>query len=168
MTSGRLTVRKLVLIAVMTAVLEAAKFTLNSIANVELVSLLLIVFTRHFGKEYTLPAALLFALLECIWWGFGIWTVTYFYVWPLLVLLTDRIRTDELWVYCTLSAMFGLFFGALCSLTTLLAAGPAAAFAWWVAGIPYDLVHAGGNLVLCLLLYRPLTGALQYVQNGSK
>ena len=166
-SSGRHTVRGLVLIAVMTAILEAAKFTLNSIANVELVTLLLIVFTKHFGKEYALPSSLLFALIECIWWGFGIWTITYFYVWPLLVLITDRISTDELWVHCVLSAMFGLFFGALCSLTTLLTAGPAAALAWWIAGIPYDLIHAAGNLVLCLLLYRPLMKALQYMKTAK-
>jgi energy-coupling factor transport system substrate-specific component len=29
-------------------------------------------------------------------------------------------------------------------------------FAMWVAGIPYDLTHCGGNFVFTLALYRPL------------
>ena len=44
-------------------------------------------------------------------------------------------------VLALLSAAFGLTFGAFCSIVTLIAAGWKAAFSWWIAGIPYDLVH---------------------------
>ena len=37
-----------------------------------------------------------------------------------------------------------------------LAGGPWAALSYWVAGIPFDLVHCGGNFFLTLALEGPL------------
>jgi len=31
-----------------------------------------------------------------------------------------------------------------------------AGFTWWVAGIPWDLVHGVANFILMLVLYRPV------------
>ena len=28
-------------------------------------------------------------------------------------------------------------------------------FAWWIAGIPFDLVHGISNLIIGLVLFRP-------------
>ena len=33
-------------------------------------------------------------------------------------------------------------------------------FAWVVSGLPFDLLHAGANFLLMLVLYRPLRLAL--------
>lgn len=162
MTDNGLAVRRIVYIAVMTAIMEAAKIALNPIPNVELITLLVIVFTKQFGWKMTLPAVLIFAFIECTYWGFGTWSIVYFYMWPLLVLLTHLNRNAEsIWNYTVLSAAFGLTFGAFCSVVTLIAAGLKAAFAWWIAGIPYDLVHGISNFIICLLLFRPLNNALE-------
>ena len=162
--TGRL-IRRLVLIAVLTALLETAKFALNAIANVELITLLVIVLTRKYGGKIMLAVVMLFTVLETMWWGLSIWTATYFYVWPVLVLLTVLFRKqDSVLFWSILSAFYGLFFGALCSLTTLVVGGWQAAVAWWIAGIPYDLIHCAANFVICLLLYRPLTKALEHIR----
>lgn len=162
MTDNGLAVRRIVYIAVMTAIMEAAKIALNPVPNVELITLLVIVFTKQFGWKMTLPAVLIFAFIECTYWGFGTWSIVYFYMWPLLVLLTHLNRNAEsIWNYTVLSAAFGLTFGAFCSVVTLIAAGLKAAFAWWIAGIPYDLVHGISNFIICLLLFRPLNSALE-------
>lgn len=162
MTDNGLAVRRIVYIAVMTAIMEAAKIALNPVPNVELITLLVIVFTKQFGWKMTLPAVLIFAFIECTYWGFGTWSIVYFYMWPLLVLLTHLNRNAESsWNYTVLSAAFGLTFGAFCSVVTLIAAGLKAAFAWWIAGIPYDLVHGISNFIICLLLFRPLNNALE-------
>ena len=157
-------VRKMVYIAAMTAILEAAKFALNGIANVELITLLCIVFTKRFGWKMSLPAMLLFAVLECMWWGIATWSAVYFYIWPILVLLTVWIKkAEDPLYYSILSAAFGFLFGMFCSVFTLVTAGWNAAVAWWITGIPYDLVHGVSNFILCLLLYTPLMKALSYV-----
>ncbi len=161
--TGRL-IRRLVLIALLTALLETAKFALNAIANVELITLLVIVLTRKYGGRLMMAVVLLFTLLETLWWGLSIWTATYFYVWPILVLLAALFRKqDTVLFWSILAAFYGLFFGAMCSLTTLVLGGWQAAVAWWIAGIPYDLVHCAANFILCFLLYRPLTGALEHI-----
>ncbi len=155
-------VRRLVFIAVIIAVLEAAKWALNAVANVELISVLTIVFTMYFGWKISLPALLLFALIESLWWGLSIWTVTYFYVWPLLILVTwlFRKQMNRVTAAC-LSSLYGFAFGFLCALTTLVIGGPSAAFAWWVAGIPYDLVHGVANFLIAFILFDPLMNVLQ-------
>ena len=161
--TGRL-IRRLVLIALLTALLETAKFALNAIANVELITLLVIVLTRKYDGRLMMAVVLLFTLLETLWWGLSIWTATYFYVWPILVLLAALFRKqDTVLFWSILAAFYGLFFGVLCSLTTLVIGGWQAAVAWWIAGIPYDLVHCAANFILCFLLYRPLTGALEHI-----
>lgn len=166
MTRTGKAIRQIVLIAAMTAILEVAKFALNAIANVELITLLVMLFTRKFGWKLSLASVLLFACIESMWWGVSIWTATYFYVWPILVLisaLTANIESPLL--NAVIAGVYGLLFGALCSLLTLVTAGPNAAIAWWIAGIPYDLVHGVANFVICLVLYKPLFTALSHLNN---
>lgn len=165
MTDTGRAIRRIVLIAFLTAILETAKFALNAIANVELITLLIIIFTRRFGVRMMLAVCMIFTVLECLWWGISIWTVTYFYVWPILVLLVHMFRKMTAALsWAILSGAYGLVFGALCSFTTLVIAGFSAAVSWWIAGIPYDLVHCVSNFIICLLLFRPLTAALDRMQ----
>lgn len=162
--TGR-TIRRIVLIAAMTAVLEVAKFALNAVANVELITLLVMLYTRKFGWKMSLASVLLFAVLESMWWGVSIWTATYFYVWPILVLVSAlTAKTDSVLVNAVIAGVYGLLFGALCSLLTLVTAGWNAAVAWWIAGIPYDLIHGAANFLICLILYRPLYTALDHIR----
>ena len=157
-------IRRLVWIAAMTAVMEAAKWALNAFANVELISLLTIIYTVWFGWRTALTAVLLFAGIECLWWGISVWTITYFYVWPLLVLLSAALAKGmDKWKAAVLSCLFGYAFGALCALVTLVLHGPAAAIAWWAAGIPYDLIHGTANLIIAFVLYDPLMNALRHI-----
>ena len=34
-------------------------------------------------------------------------------------------------------------------------------FAWWVAGIPFDLIHGISNFAIMLALYRPISNLLR-------
>jgi energy-coupling factor transport system substrate-specific component len=58
--------------------------------------------------------------------------------------------------WALLGAVFGLFFGALCAPVYLFTGGPAVALSWWISGIPFDLLHCGGNFVMVLVLFKPL------------
>ena len=148
----------------MAAILEVAKFSLNALPNIECITLLVIVFTHHFGYRMTLPAVLIFAFLECTWWGFGTWSIVYFYMWPILVLLTTLlVRDDEMLMPIVLSTIYGLGFGAMSAILTLVIGGWQAALAWWIAGIPYDIVHGIGNMLIALTLYKPLCNALSRI-----
>jgi len=161
------------LVGLMIAVIEVSKMALGFLPNIELTTFWLILFTLFFGRKifFVVPA---FILIEGIVYGFGLWWLMYLYAWPLLVLFTWLFRKREsVWFWAVLSGAFGLSFGALCSIPYVfigasesggLAAGLRAAFAWWVAGIPWDIVHCGGNFVLMLLLYHPVRRIMRQLQ----
>lgn len=154
--------RKLVTAAFLAAVLVASKYALDGLPNIELVSLLLILYVLEY-PSLAVPAAGTYFLLYGLLSGFGIWWISQLHVWALLLLLAFLFRKNEsvlFWAF--LSGLFGLSFGALCAIPYgLMNGGLAAGFAWWVTGIPFDLLHGGGNFVLALLLFKPLRLVLQ-------
>ena len=106
--------------------------------------------------------------MECAVYGLGLWTIMYIYVWPLLVLITCLMRKyKSQWPFVTLAAMFGLFFGAMCSIPYFFMGGPATALAWWVAGIPFDILHGITNFVGAAILFTPLTKALNRIKQST-
>ncbi len=137
------------------AVLFALQVSMLHLPNIELVSLMVILYTLVLGKR-VLNILITFTILEGVFHGFGIWWVSYLYIWPILAGLTALLRQFDApdWGYGILSGLFGLSFGFLCSLP-YIAGGPGAMFAWWIAGIPFDLVHGISNLIIGLVLFRP-------------
>ena len=143
---------------VMLALLEVSKRALDFLPNIELVSFLFIIFTLLFGWRVLL-ITFAFSFLEGTYLGFGPWTIAYFYVWPILVILTLALKNvgkDNPLFWATLSGAFGLSFGFLCSFYTLAIGGIRMQLTWWIAGIPYDIIHCLGNFFICLFLFRPI------------
>ena len=138
--------------ALLGVVLAASKEVLAFLPNFELVSLLTILFTLSFGRQVA-GALGVFLLLEGLLYGFGLWWVMYLYIWPLLALATWLFRwMDKAWQWALVAGGFGLCFGSLCALVYLP-----------MAGLPFDVAHAGCNALLAFLLYRPLRRALERV-----
>ena len=159
--NSKLTTKDIVLIGLMLATIEIAKISLSAIPGVELVTLLMVLFTLGLKKKmyYTVAA---FVLLEGVLWGFGIWWFMYVYIWPVLVFVTLKMQNNtSVLVWSIVCALYGLFFGALCSIPYFVVGGPGAAIAWWVAGIPTDILHCISNFLVCLLLFKPLLTSLK-------
>lgn len=151
-----LVARDLTLIALMVAIIEVCKIALAQIPNVELTSFWIILFTLYFGTRifYVIPV---FILLEGAIFGFGIWWVMYLYAWPLLAIVTLLLRRmKNAWEWSIVSGLFGLCFGALCAIPYAVTGGIYAGVAWWVNGIPFDLIHGVGNFAIMLVLYHPI------------
>jgi len=166
-----ITARDIAYVGLMVAVIEVSKAALSFLPNIELTSFWIILFTLCFGWRIMVIVPV-FILVEGMIYGVHLWWIMYLYVWPLLVLLTWIFRKkDQALFWAILSGAFGLSFGFLCSLVYLvigigeggLQAGIGAQFGWWVAGIPYDLVHCLGNFTLMLLLYRPIRKAIRKI-----
>lgn len=160
-----LTAKEIALMGMMLASVEAVKLALSFIPGVELVTLLLIVYTLFLGKKilYLIPA---FLLIEGVMYGFGIWWAMYAYIWPLLILLTYVSRKQQsVWFWSVFSGFFGLLFGALCSIVYFFVGGAKMAFTWWIAGIPTDIMHGISNFIICAVLFVPLNNALKKLRN---
>lgn len=162
-------VRQLARLGLMVAVLEVSKLALAAIPNIELVSFWVILFTLWIGWR-SLYAIYGFVLLEGILYGVHFWWIAYLYVWTILATLTRLLRKQTAPLFwAILSGLFGLFFGALCAIPYAAAGilngglwnGFLAGFSWWIAGIPYDLLHCVGNFVVMLILYKPVMTAMK-------
>ena len=166
--SSKLTTKDITTIAMMVAVIEACKVTLAGIPNVELTSFWIILFTICFKKRiiYVIP---IFILIEGAMYGFGLWWIMYLYSWPLLAFIAWRLRKMNSAIsWSILSGIFGLLYGALCSIPYFIIgttsggieSGFASGFSWWIAGIPFDLIHGIANFVLMFVLYHPVNNVL--------
>lgn len=161
--SNKLTTRDIALIAMMIAIIEVCKGVMAGIPNVELTSFWVILFTLYFGNRiwYVIPA---FILLEGLIYGFGIWWIMYLYAWPILALVSYFFRDEKsALVWAIISGAFGLTFGFMCALPYLFIGGPSMAVSWWIAGIPWDLVHGAGNFVIMLVLYHPIRNVMKRI-----
>ncbi len=161
--SVKSTTRDIAILALAVAVIEVFKFAMANLANIELTSFLLIVFTLHFGKKigFVVPV---FILVEGVVYSFGVWWIMYLYAWPLLVIVTSILRKNDSAVFwAVVSGIFGLLFGFMCAIPYLFMGGIHTAFSWWIAGIPFDLVHGVSNFLIMLILYKPVTKVLKKV-----
>ena len=150
------------------ALIESCKVALAFLPNIELTSFWLVMFTLLLGGKalFIVP---IFVAIEASLYGPHVWVIMYLYVWPILMIasLISR-KNDSALFWALLSGFFGLAFGALCTPAQViffnhvktLEAGLKAGFAWWIAGIPYDVVHGIGNFTIMLVLYRPIRIAI--------
>jgi energy-coupling factor transport system substrate-specific component len=74
------------------------------------------------------------------------------------------------------SGCFGLLFGAICTIPYIfvtafssgLPTGIKLGIAWWIAGIPWDIVHCVSNFVFMLVLYEPITRVINKLKSMNK
>lgn len=156
--------KDIAIIGVMAAILVAVKEPLSMIINVELVSFFFIIFAKHY-KERVYYVALVFVLIECFLYGLSDWVIMYLYVWPILITLVLIFQKEKsVFVYALISGLFGLFFGTLCTITTLFVGGPKYALSYFISGLPFDVIHCFANFIICLLLYHPFNKVMQKIK----
>lgn len=161
--SAPIKLRELAALAVFAALMIALQVAMAQLPNIELVSLLIILATLFMGPK-ALLAVYTFVLVEGLIYGFHIWWINYLYVWPILVLIVWALRRwSHPLLWTVVAGAYGLFFGTLCSLPYFITGGIGAGVGYIIQGIPFDLAHCIGNIVLVLLLFRPLEKILAKV-----
>ena len=156
MAGAKLTAREICLFGMLAAVTFGAKWVMAPLPNIEPVSLMVMLFGVVFGWKALFPVAV-YVMAEILFYGLGPWNFNYLYVWLLLAavaMLLRRVKNPLLWA--TVSAFFGLMFGALCAPVDVFIGGFGYAAGKWVSGIPFDLLHCVGNFFMALLLFVPL------------
>lgn len=155
---------EIVLLGMLGAIAYVGQVALSFLPNIEVVSILFLVYTKVFGKKALFPIYV-FVLLEGIFWGFGSWWIMYLYVWAVLWGITMLLKSnDSAVLWAVINGAFGLVFGALCSITQGALFGIGSGFAYFISGIPFDIVHCIGNFFTALFLYKPLTILLSKVR----
>lgn len=156
MLAGKMKLREMTLLALIGAMMLATQVALSALPNIHLVAVFVILAALLFGWK-SLLSVYIFVLLEGLIYGFSMWFVNYLYVWSILAVIAILLRKNQSRVFwAAVSGIFGLLFGALCAIPYFFIGGWPAAFSYWVAGIPFDLIHCVSNAVLTFVLLIPL------------
>ena len=147
-------VRDLVLVAVMAAVIEAAKLALSFLPNVEVITVLIAVFSTVWGIKYSLPATLVFCTVEMAIYGIGSWVPLYFIYWPLLAVifhfgLRGKKPPVAMGIGLAIGVVMTILFGVLsASMETLFVIGAVAPdmlgtyfVSYYIKGLWYYIIH---------------------------
>ena len=157
----KLTVREMVLFALLGAMTFAAKYVMSFLPNIEPVSLMVMLFAAVFGWKWVYPVYL-YVMLEILFYGISLWNINYLYIWAVLAVAAYFLRDlHHPLAWALLSGAFGLLFGALCGIVDVFIGGVSYAVAKWVSGIPFDLMHCGGNFFIALVLFKPIRKLLE-------
>ncbi len=149
----------MVLFAMFGALMFVSKLIMEALPNIHLLGMFVMLLTVVFRVKALIPIYI-YVMLNGLYAGFNAWWVPYLYVWTVLWAITMLIPKNlPKWLACVLypliCACHGLLFGTLCA--------PAQALffklsfeqtvAWVISGIPFDVIHALGNLAAGLLIF---------------
>lgn len=155
-------IRDIALIGILSATITAGKLALSFIPNVEIVTLLFIVYTIVFGVRKSLLVSVVFSTTEILIYGLSTWLLGYYLIWSLLIIITGSMRkkVKSEYAYATIGAVFGYAFGMFFAVIESIFYGLAYGWVYWLRGIPFDLVHGTSNFIIILVLYRSMINIL--------
>lgn len=167
--NGKLATIFVARVAILAALLTVGKLAFAAVPNVEVVTLLIIVYGATLGMPYALTAALIFCTVEMAIWPPHTWVVMYYIQWPLLAIVSSLVlrRTNivKTTVFAVVIAVVSAeFLGVLsASVDTLFCVGnltPADLRIYWLAyylrGVYFDVVHMISNAIIVSVLFAPL------------
>lgn len=151
-------VREMAVFAMFGALMYASKEIMAVLPNIHLLGMFTMLLTVVYRSRALYPIYV-YALLEGLTWGFPTWWPPHLYVWTVLwglTMLLPRNMPDRaaMIAYPALCALHGLAYGTLYAPWQALAFGLSwdGMLAWIIAGLPFDAVHAAGNLAAGLLI----------------
>lgn len=161
-------IKDIVLIGLLSSTLTSGKLVLSFIPNVEIVTLLFILYTIVFGIKNTLFVSVIFSATEVAIYGLNIWSIFYFIVWPLLIISTYIIskKFKSEYTFAVVALIFGLSFGFIAAIIESLFFGISFGIAYFIRGIVFDIVHGVSNFIVVLLLFNPLKRVLLYLEKN--
>ena len=161
-----------IVFAMLGTVMFISKLLMEAFPNIHFLGMLTMVYTIVYRKKALIPIYV-YVFLNGRYAGFSPWWIPYLYLWAILwgitMLLPQNMKTKTaVPVYAVVCSLHGLFFGTLYAPAQAIMYGLdfKAMIAWIIAGLPYDAIHAVGNLAAGLLIL-PLTEALKKAHKSS-
>lgn len=160
----------IIIFAMLGTIMFISKILMEALPNIHFVGMLTVVYTIIYRKKALIPIYV-YVFLNGLYAGFSPWWVPYLYVWTILWAVTmllpkNMSKKTAVPVYAFVCALHGLLFGTLYAPAQALMFGLdfRAMVAWIIAGLPFDLIHAAGNLAAGFLIV-PLAAALKKIHS---
>ena len=156
----------MVVFALLGTLMFCSKILMEALPNIHLLGMLTMTFTVVYRKKALIPLYI-YVFLNGLYAGFDLWWMPYLYIWTILWGITMLLpktmpKAVACVVYPLVCGLHGLAFGALYAPAQALMFGfdfPRTMM-WIAAGLPYDAIHAVGNLGAGLLIV-PLSDLLK-------
>ena len=153
------------LIFVILAVLAiSGRLLLEPIPNVQPVTFLIIMVGIYFGISYSIAFAAIVTMSSNVMLGHGIWTNYQIFAWAIVGIIAALLRSQfiqneklnipKLAVFAGFS---GFLFDWIVSLSILHTVDPSFFLIYLLNGLPFDLLHAAGNIALVAWFANPLS-----------
>ena len=165
--------KELVIFAVLGSILFISHIAMMWIPNVHLIGLFIAAFTLTYRVRALIPLYV-YVIVYGAFFGFAVWWIPYLYIWlPIwgMFMLAGKLQLSvkvKIPLYMLLCAFHGLFFGILYAPVQAWIFGLnfQGMIAWIIAGIPFDIIHAIGNLAAGALIV-PLSELLKKLSAQS-
>ncbi|MCI3029290.1 ECF transporter S component [Desemzia sp. C1] len=173
-------VRRIALLSMMIAVTHVGRLMLQILPNVQPVTTILIILTLSMGIADGLIVAVLSILISNLTLGMGIWTFAQIISFSVIVLITGLVikpmyKKIPKWMMVLYAAFAGILYGLVVSFIMKYLLGFENFWAYYMMGVPMDLMHAFGNglfyIILSPVLFPLIEKNLEtrgYIRNRSK
>ena len=167
MRSSTRRLSELVVFAVLGSIMFVSQIAMQWLPNVHFLGLFVAAFTLTYRVRALIPIYV-YVMVYGAFYGFSTWWIPYLYIWlPLwgMFMLAGKIRLPmkaKIPLYMVLCGLHGLSFGTLYAPFQALVFGLSfqGMVAWIIAGIPFDITHAIGNLAAGVMII-PLSELLR-------
>ena len=153
----KLNIKEIAVLSLLGAVLFCSKVITEVLPNIHILAPLIIAYTVVF-RQKALYSILVFIILTGVFYGFGLWLIPYFYLWPLLwaiimLLPKNMAKKTAVLTYMIVAGLHGFLYGTLYAPFQALAFGLnfEGTIAWIIAGLPWDAIHGVGNILVSTL-----------------
>lgn len=172
----KLSVKEMTVFASLGTLMFVSKLLMEFLPNIHLLAVLTMVYTLVYRKKALYPIGVYIGLqiAQGLLHGGYPWWIPHVYLWPLLwgvTLLLPRFSkpTVAVPIYAAVCGLHGLLYGTLYAPTQALLFGLnfEGMVAWIVAGFPFDVIHAVGNVCLSVLIL-PLTRLLTLLERHAQ
>jgi len=133
-------------------VMFLSKIVMEWAPNIHLLAMLTVSYTVVYRKKALIPIYI-FVFLVGLIAGFSTWWIPYLYLWLVpwgVAMLLPKNMSSKIAVpvYMAVCALHGLFYGVLYAPFQAVVFGLnlQGIIAWIIAGLPFDIMHAIGNL----------------------
>ena len=154
----------LILLILLGAFAVSGRVLLDPIPNVQPVTVIVLLAGIHFGAPRAVALATAVALCSNVLLGHGLWSLYQAVGWSAVgvagAALSNRLYVDgrmAIRALAALAAVSAFAFDWIVSLSALHSLSSEVFLVYLMAGIPYDLLHAAGNVAFVAWLANPLS-----------
>ncbi|MDD3122758.1 MAG: hypothetical protein PHC62_04460 [Candidatus Izemoplasmatales bacterium] len=168
--NSKITIRSITLTAMLLAILVVQEEVLVIIPNVQLTTLLIMVYAAILPMSllvilvsgYVLLDSLLMASLN------PIYMIPMLVSWLLLAIFSKKLKNKQLWVYVVFGFLFGFLYGWSFIPSKMLTLDVFYVWPYLISDLPFEVIMAVTNAIFILLLYKPLVALLQSLLDRDK